>query len=78
MESATVQFLVQGGSVGVALAALWILYKISSNHIEHHEMQISRFADLMEKDLIADKAMAESQTKMAEAINRLTDKLHSK
>lgn len=75
MEASLAQVVIQGGMAGIAVLALWILYKISSNHIEHHEAQVARFADLMEKDLVADREMAAANVKFAEAINRLTDRL---
>lgn len=44
-----VQMIIQGGSVGVSIATLYTLYKITSNHIEHHEREMARFADALDK-----------------------------
>ena len=61
MEGTIVQYVVQGGSVGVAVMALWILYKISGNHIAHLEKSNDRFAEAIDK--------------LSDAITALRDKL---
>ena len=53
-----IQTIIQGGGVGVAVLAVVLLYKLSSNHIDHNtraltklEAAIDRLIDLLEKKL---------------------------
>ena len=62
MEDAnTIQYLIQGGAVGIVLVCLWITYKLVSNHDNH-------LLDALNKN-------TEAWVKNAEALTRLTDKL---
>lgn len=36
MDPALVQVLVQGGALGIALLALWIIWNLMSNHMDHN------------------------------------------
>lgn len=40
-----VQVLIQGGAVGIALVALWVIYKLVSNHDEHLQKVVERNSD---------------------------------
>ena len=31
----TIQYIIQGGAVGLTLVALWIIYKLATNHDAH-------------------------------------------
>ena len=37
MEDKIIQILVQGGLASVALASLWVNYKLFSNHLAHND-----------------------------------------
>ena len=57
MESAALNILVQGGLTSVALASLWINYKISSNHINHNTDALKDLTSTLSelKEVINDK-----------------------
>lgn len=40
MEDKIIQILVQGGLASVALASLWINYKLTANHLSHSDRVI--------------------------------------
>lgn len=42
------QLLIQGGAVGVALATLWVLFRVVINHAAHTNTLIERNADVNE------------------------------
>lgn len=64
-----VQYIIQGGAVGIALIALWIIYKLVTNHDNHlldalkrntdawvdHSKVMARFTSALEK-LTVDKS----------------------
>jgi hypothetical protein len=62
IDPSTVQFLVQGGSVSVALACLYIVYKLVSNHDAHLLEALNRNTDAWIKN--------------TEALTRLTGEIH--
>ncbi len=49
MEATIVSILVQGGLAGVALTALWIVYKLSANHISHNTDIMMKMTGVMER-----------------------------
>lgn len=57
MDTGWIGVLVQGGAVSIALVALWVIYKVVTNHFVHTN-------DVIEKN-------AESNTKLAVALNSL-------
>ena len=64
METQILQLIIQGGAVGISLVALWIIYKLSTNHSKH-------LSDALDRN-------SESWVKNAEALGKLTEKLHDK
>lgn len=63
-----VQYLIQGGAVGLAIYLAWVNYKLNSNHIEHHQRAVEMFADALKQDVQMDK-------ELSVAIQKLTDRL---
>ncbi len=56
MEFDIIQILIQGGSVGVAIFALWVLhriagnfYKLVGNHLEHNTQAILKLVRVITK-----------------------------
>lgn len=56
-DTNTVQFLTQAGAVGIALACLWIIYKMNSNQndtfkniTDDHRLTIDRNTDAWNKN----------------------------
>ncbi len=41
--------ITQAGSVGVAIVALWVLYKINANHLEHAEKTDRLFSEAIHR-----------------------------
>lgn len=70
MES-FVQVLIQGGAVGVAIAALGLVYKIVTNHNAHTDVIIQKNSDSHVK-------AAETSVRLASAIESLEKTLHAK
>lgn len=57
----TVQVLVQAGAIGLALALIWVVYKLVTNHDAH-------LLDALERN-------TDAWVKNAEAITKLNEKL---
>ena len=57
MDAALVQYLVQGGAVGLAAIAMWVLYKIVTNHMVHMTDAIKELTIVLRevKQIISDK-----------------------
>ena len=70
MES-IVQVLVQGGAVGIALVALWLVYKLTTNHF--HETN-----SIIQKNSDAFVALAGSNVKLCDTIDSLEKTVQSK
>lgn len=49
MSDNFIQILINGGLASVALVALWILYKINSNHLHHLEKSNELFAGALKE-----------------------------
>lgn len=60
-EASLVEILIQGGAVAIALAALWIIYRLVSNHDKHLRDVVDRNTD--------------AWVKTADALARLCEKL---
>lgn len=56
-----IQYLIQGGAVGIAIFALWMLYKVITNHEKH-------FTDAITKN-------TEALTKLGDCINNIKEVL---
>lgn len=39
------QTIIQGGAVGLAALALWIIWKLASNHIEHNTEVVGKLSE---------------------------------
>lgn len=54
MESITIQTIIQGGAVGLAALAMWIVWKLSSNHIDHNTEVLTKNTEVVDslKDAI--------------------------
>jgi hypothetical protein len=64
MDGATIDHLIQGGGTSVALVALWIIYKVITNHQVHTN-------DIIERNAVAN-------TKLAHAIEALDKTVQTK
>ncbi len=47
MEDKVIQILVQGGSVGVAVLTLGILYKLIGNHVDHNTKALTGLTEVL-------------------------------
>jgi len=47
MENGLLQILVNGGLTSVALASLWLVYKLTSNHISHNTEAMKELSSTM-------------------------------
>lgn len=68
MESNIIQIIVQAGSVGVALVALYIIYKLQTAYMEAH----NKIADAHRVSLDRN---TESWLKNTEALTKLNEKI---
>lgn len=44
-----IQVIIQGGSVGVSVVTLWVLYKLIGNHIDHSTKAIKDLTIVLAK-----------------------------
>jgi uncharacterized phage-like protein YoqJ len=61
METASIELLVQAGAVGIALALIWVVYKLVTNHDNH-------LLDALERN-------TDAWVKNSAAISKLTEKI---
>jgi len=47
MDSTLIEALVQGGAVGLAIFAMFIVWKLSSNHIRHNSEVLQELKDVI-------------------------------
>jgi len=72
-----IQILIQGGSVGVAILAILVNYKIVSNHINHNTQAMVDFNLTMVKmgEIIkANTKSMDRNTDVMERVERIMDK----
>lgn len=74
-ESNTIQTIVQGGSVGVALALCWIVYKMMTTVVESHNKIADAHRTAIERNTDAWIKNTEATTKNTEAITQLKEQL---
>lgn len=53
METNIIQVIVQGGSVGLCILLIWVVYKLVSNHDVHLLEALNRNTDAWSKNEIA-------------------------
>lgn len=63
-----IQTVVQAGAVGIALVALYIIYKMATNHTKHIEASTDLFTKAMDRN-------TDAWVKNAEALARLIERL---
>ena len=68
MDNSTIQLIIQGGAVGIALALVWVIFKLVTNHDKHFLEALNRNTDAWNKNEIA-------LTKLIDVIDILEEKI---
>jgi len=69
-ELGIVQLAIQGGLAGVAGLALWILFKVVTNHQSHTDTIIERNTEASAKASVTHEVLAKSIERMSEIIEK--------
>ena len=67
IDANTIQVLIQGGAVGIALSCLWIIYKLVTNHDAHLQTVVNRNTDAWIKN-------SSTNQKLIDVIERFHEK----
>ena len=70
LKETTLKIILQGGAITIALATLWVLFKVLTNDFKHVELVIEKNNSALLQQAVNSEKLANSVDKLGSLIER--------